>query len=546
MDTKKKLQQLKILFPQTSEEKLQIRAELEIELETKAKESQEQLQALPTPQSMNDLKSCLILVGKVKRYTDERAKVKADLSGLTIPRLKPRVVANILEKYLHIAKLGQNSEERAKSLAYYYDLDQGIYIPWQERWIQFALYVQDDLTPNELNQVMTFIRAEAKEYKQTIDPNLIVCNNKIYNRKTQKTEDFTPNYYFTTKLSTNYNEKAELPTFNGWNPKDWLNDLGDSNPQKIKLLWQVIAYTVNANSIKKHAFFFIDDGQGRTGKGTFQEMLAALVGEDNAYALRYKDFENTQNLGPAMNKALIIGDDNDPNFYNETSSNFKSMVTGDVILINAKYMQPYTARNTATIIQSMNGKPKQKDVTGGLLRRFKIIKFNHQYEDTPEGAKIKDDYVKRREVSEWLLKEAVKVDIGKIVDTEESKQLVHEMKIESDPVAYFMENHFNELKSTRIPVGFMFRFYRATREAEEGITKISMSPRTFTTKLRNYLPIGWELDTKNKTLGDYWNHKDKEVLKGYSVKICYDYFNGEFKSKRNKYQSLIFKKTKTE
>ena len=115
MNTEKKLQQLKILFPKTSEEKLQMRAELELELETKAKEKQEQFQALSTPQSMNDLKSCLILAGEVERYTDERAKVRADLSGLTIPRLKPRVVANILEKYLHIAKLGQNSEERAKS-----------------------------------------------------------------------------------------------------------------------------------------------------------------------------------------------------------------------------------------------------------------------------------------------------------------------------------------------------------------------------------------------------------------------------------------------
>lgn len=268
-------------------------------------------------------------------------------------------------------------------------------------------------------------------------------------------------------------------------------------------------------------------------------MLMSVVGPGNFASLRLKEFESEFKLASALGVSLIIGDDNNPNDYHEENSNFKSMVTGDIILVNPKGLPPYTAKSHALIVQSMNGLPKLKDTTGGNLRRFIVIKFNHQYEDTPEGRRIKDDYIKRKEFREWLLKEAVKVDIENLAITDESKSAVEKLKTENDPVAFFMETYFPELKSERIPTAFLFKFYQATNKFETGQIG-SMTQRTFTKKVIKLLPPGWSYSKKDMYVGEHWNHEDMETLRKYNPPIAYEYDN----AKRDNYarQGLIYRK----
>lgn len=332
------------------------------------------------------------------------------------------------------------------------------------------------------------------------------------------------------------NLAASEPDFNGWKLSEWIKELSDGDQSKEKLIWQLIASTVNANYVQPYAFFLVDNGQGRTGKSTFETLLKNLVGKANYSSLMLVEFEHDFKLATAMGRALIIGDDNNPKDYNENSANFKSMVTGDVVLINPKGLPPYTDQSTATIVQSMNALPKFKDATGGTLRRLKIIRFNHQYPDTPAGRKIKDEYIKDTSLLEWVLKKAVTIDIERLEDTEESRGEVREIKQQSDPIAYFMQEYFPELTSERIPTAFLFKYFLAVMAYENNPSRITQ--RGFTERLKGNLPEGWRYERKRKYVGNWWNDSDIEVLNTYDRKNVYPY---EPKP-RQTYQALIYKK----
>ena len=492
------------------------------------------------PETMQDLEQLLKAEGQLWR--DENTKVNENTGEIKVPKIPARTIANILEKHLKTTVLGKDKKEADKALPYFYDLDEGIYVNFSRTLEQLCLKIEPRAKIAERREAIEYIRLEAPRNELTTDETKIVCNNGIYNTQTQQLEPFNPKYFFTAKIQTNYNPDAEEPIINGWSVSNWFKEIAGDVPDKLTLLWQLIASTINSNYLQPYAFFLIDDGQGRTGKGTFQELLMALVGPGNYASLKLRDFENDFKLAQAMGTALIIGDENDPNEFHEDNSIFKSMVTGDIVLINPKGLRPYTAQSRALIVQSMNGRPKLLDTSGGTLRRFKIIKFLHQYKDTPEGRKIKDDYITRPEVLEWILKEAVKIDITSLVETSENKAEVEKIRTENDPVAYFMETYFNELKSSRIPVAFLFKFFQATQRYETGrFNSSSMTQRGFTRKLNKLLPAGWKYERKSMYVGDFWNHDDIKIIIKYSPEIGHAYYEATKDQPRTYCQPLIYR-----
>ena len=271
---------------------------------------------------------------------------------------------------------------------------------------------------------------------------------------------------------------------------------------------------IDGHSILNRAFFGLPDLTNAAGQHTnavygFLNIMFKIM--DNAGSLLLKEFEEPFTLATAMDKTVIIGDDNHPGDYNEKSVNFKRMVTGERVLVNPKGIPPYTSRSKATIIQSMNALPKFADTTGGLTRRIIMIKFNHHFKKTPEGDKVKHDYIYRNDVLEWLLHEALETDISTIRQLDESAAELHKMELESDPVLYYMEIYFPLLESTRIPTYFLFKDFLAHMASENRPSRINQA--TFTKRAKKYLPPGWKNGKQRP--GDGWKEQDLKRLNDY-------------------------------
>lgn len=252
---------------------------------------------------------------------------------------------------------------------------------------------------------------------------------------------------------------------------------------------------INANYISEISIFFLSE-QGRTGKSTFQQLLTNLVGKQNTASLKIKEFESDFKLASAYGKSLVIGDDNNPKDFNETSENFKSVVTGDNVLLNPKGREPFTTTLTPFVVQSMNGLPRFKDITDGMQRRLRILLFNHSYKGTGNNRRIKEEYIYDHRLLEYILSKVIDLEFDEVEDTEESRQAIHELVVENSAVLAFFEDIFHELESDRLPMKFLFKLFQAWSAYENQPT--TMKQNTFTKELKPIVEKdGWTYERKN-------------------------------------------------
>lgn len=469
------------------------------------------------PVTMNQLFS--ILKEQGQNWRDEHVKVLKN-GEECIQYVPPRTIADILKRYVLFAVIGKKEKDFEKANLAYYDLDAGIYKYNVTSIQKLIIAVERNANIKQRKETMEYLRLDAPQKHPTDSRNLIIVGNGVFNKKTKKLEPYSPKYIFTSKISTNYNPQAQEPNFKGWSLSKWFKDIAENDKDKETLLWQSLACSINPNLTPDVAIFLVDNGQGRTGKSTFERLLENLVGIDNHAPLKLKEFENDFKLANAQGVKLIIGDDNNPNDYNKTSENFKRVATGETILINPKSLPLFSTQFNCFIVQSMNGLPRFKDDSDALLRRIKIIKFNHQYNDKTANKDIKEKYIKDKRLLEWILSKVIIMDFDFMIDTEESRQEIKELKIANDPVAYYVNEHLDDLKSKRLPIVFLFKHFQATSDYENNPQK--MKQQTFTRRIRPLLESkGYTYSRNSLAPLTYWNTDDEKLLEQYDINYKY-------------------------
>jgi len=112
-------------------------------------------------------------------------------------------------------------------------------------------------------------------------------------------------------------------------------------------------------------------GSGANGKGTLANIVQALHGRYSAASPSKLDgFHAATTLGAS----LIYCDEAPPQNWCEQT--IKSMIAGEAISIDRKYMAPITARITGKWLILANHIPVVKDQSHGFWRRFDIVPFS--------------------------------------------------------------------------------------------------------------------------------------------------------------------------
>lgn len=169
--------------------------------------------ALDKPQSMAELAERLRAEGDLWR--DVNTKITED-GNIKVPRMPPRTIADILKKYLITAVIDDSDKEVDRSLIYFYNIDTGIYSALTRPIEKLCLAVDRRAGMRERKEAIEYIRLESPRKSLNTDSHLIVCNNGIFNKNTGKLEPFSPNYFFTAKIATDYNPDAKEPIYNDW------------------------------------------------------------------------------------------------------------------------------------------------------------------------------------------------------------------------------------------------------------------------------------------------------------------------------------------
>ncbi|WP_052998421.1 phage/plasmid primase, P4 family [Staphylococcus aureus] len=454
-------------------------------------------------QGSKDIKQLLNQLGHEERTKMEENWIEEGKRGRKPTTISPIKCAYILNE--HLTFILFDDEENTKLAMYQFD--EGIYTQNTTIIKRVISYLEPKHNSNKADEVIYHLTNMVDIKEKTNSPYLIPVKNGIFNRKTKQLEAFTPDYVFTTKISTKYNPNVVRPNLNGWDFEHWLYEIACADKEIVTLLWEVINDSMNGNYTRKKAIFFV--GDGNNGKGTFQELISNLVGYKNVASLKVNEFDHEFKLSVLEGKAVVIGDDVPVGINIEDSSNFKSVVTGDSVLVNVKNKQPYRTEFRCTVIQSTNGMPKFTDKTGGTNRRLLIVPFNADFNDSNENVDIKEQYLKDNHVLEYVLYKAINLEFDRFTIPQVSKKMLEIYKQDNDSVYDFKIEEFDQWNIQKVPKKVVYYRYRAFCEENGYMGK--MSDRTFYRRFEKYLGKEWNTDAKCR----YSSIDELEEIVGY-------------------------------
>lgn len=402
-------------------------------------------------------------------------------------RLSTAKTVQILMKYIRFCAIDDK--------LFMYQPDEGIWTMNENDVARLIAIIQPNASTKQIGDISNQIRLKAEKRSVDTERYLVPCKNGIYNTKTKTLEAFSPNYVFLSKLVTDYNPTIEMPVLNGWTPESFIKELSNNDTEIETLLYQVINDAVHPNYSRKKAIWLY--GSGSNGKSTYQDVIKNIVGNDCYSTLKFNEFSERFRLHSLIGKSVNIGDDVNAGVRVDDSSNFNSIVTHDSVTIEEKYKSPYHTTLYCTLIQSTNEMPTIRNKTNGTYRRMLIVPFENQFEDTPENWEIKENYIKSKEVLEWILAKALSMDFEQFINPNASKALLEEYKADNDAILAFKQDVFDvfvENGVQTIPVATLYEVYKAWCK-RNNITAIR--DRKFNKELSEVLGKKWKRDSKH-------------------------------------------------
>lgn len=418
-----------------------------------------------------------------------------------------------------------NEDPKLDRNLYFFDYDKGVYSQDENDLESLVLAVVPEMTNTRTRQNLLDTILKLPTSKIPVVPNfvltagrdLIAVGNGVLNLKTKKLIPYSPRLYITSKIDTNYNPNAcKEPIYNGWSWSRSLKEISDGDLDKLKLLWQVVKAAICGYSDLRQSVLLVDDGHGKTGKSTFEDALVGVVGKSNTAQLRLAEMSDETKLVDAVDKRLIIGDDNDVHTIISRYDYLNPVISGERIRVRNYYQKSQSTTLHTFVLQSCNGIPPFKNATVAFFNRLKIIKFNHRHNSEKLADwRVKNDYIKRKEFREWLLWYVVNnVEVGiSLVNTQENNDLIADAQVENDTVENFIENWLPDLNSTVIPVSWLYDYYTTTCVVDSMASDSILSRKRFVREIMNKDKFAAHWDKKAKRLStDTFLYSDVKIL----------------------------------
>lgn len=462
------------------------------------------------PTNMWELYSLLFDLGEEWREANKEEKeiTKGNRKGeveTKIPRPSVSEVARILLKHCHFTFIGYGHLTDSSQL-YFYHLDLGYYIASRDVVNKLILKFDSRLTSKRFTEeVITFLRTETRIKPPMQEHHLIPVKNGIFNLHTKQLESFSPERIITAKIKTGYSPAARKPILGGWFDFDkWLKTLANGDDEIVALLWQVMNEAINPNRTRKK--MVILTGDGNNGKGTFQALLENLIGKENISNLKPDQFQEQHLLSALAGKVCNIGDDISDKKL-DSVSDLMSIVTGDTIQVNPKHLQPYEATYRLLCIFSGNGIPRSRNKSQGWYRRLCIVPFNADFNGKTERPEIKDEFIKDKELLEWVLFKILNmVDFDRFIEPQAVQKEIEKYKEDNDfyysfVKSFYIPNGFHELQ--HVPLSIVKQWLMDYTE-DEGIKNANLwgHGKKTTDTLNKMTEGNYTVKTGRVSLGD--------------------------------------------
>ncbi len=191
-------------------------------------------------------------------------------------------------------------------------------------------------------------------------------------------------------------------------------------------------------------------------------MIRNLLGPDGHTSIPIAKFDKPFALAKLIQATAIIVDENPVGAFAKDLGDFKSVITGDEFTLERKYQDPLAVSFNGQVIQCVNDFPKSRDKSSSYARRQLFVPFrNHFGGDGVERKYIKHDYLKRSDVLEYVLKEALHMDHTAFSNPPACQALLLRFQQENSPVVAFWLEHADDYVWDFLPGTFLYDVYKA-------------------------------------------------------------------------------------
>lgn len=465
----------------------------------------------PSPRAVEE--QLLTLVGHVCKV--ENAKTRVATEKLPLPRvLTCWQIAAILHR-LHVIKEvvpgGMSETTGVGVLAIYQRAgrDRGTYRPAElsgaSSLEKLAQAYNPSLDEKGFKEVKRLVRLYAERRTETSDPDLIPMDDVIFDYRTNERIEFSPEYVFLAKFHTALPEQQPaLPripddrcTGGYWDPESWTQEMHPGEGM-ADYIWKVRGAMLRNRVNWKKAFLFYDP-LGSTGKGTENELIRSLIGHDNCVSVPLSDFGTPFGTEPLVGALANIVDELAVGEHYRRLSDFKATVTHDRITINRKHEKALSYKPNLGSLFNLNEHIDASDKTGSLLRRFTLIPFTKRFLGATDNPSIKEDYVRRQEVREYIAYRVL-VDMPKFWDIAADepplvRQALEEYRLESQSVAAWADECLGQFEGDMIAFAQAHAHYYAwTKERNPAARPVDQ--RQFTLEVKQLVdPDEWVVPT---------------------------------------------------
>lgn len=477
-------------------------------------------------------------LGKYKeewqRYKDEAIDSISDVNDLDKVRMKKRktpfhIMADFLMAHLIVVSISETGDTGEECL-FVYNPKEGIYQPARGIVAKLAKGLEPAYRISDISETIYTLSCNCDNVNVYNGSRYIALGNCIYDTHHKLRIKYSPSIVFTHKVQVSYNPEAKSPVLGGWSVDSWISELFNNDVELVHLAWQIISSVIRGYADERIIWLI---GKGGTGKGSFQELLINLVGRKNTASMKLIELDGKNRFATSqlVDKHLVIGDDNPIDKSVKDPSTMFSLVTHDIVTIEKKGKQPYSARLTPVIVQSANRLIKIQGDKEAIARRTFILPFVSEFNKDGYKREIKQVYLKRQDVLEYVLKNALEYDISdgfKDISQHPAIKEIHGKSMTS--VEQFSSYLFSRVKSTFLPNSFMLWAYKQFCEGN-GLER--GTKEAFHKELKDALPPDWVFKPTLSTCKDFdegdsvhfihsesFNLDATKRYKGYVMKSC--------------------------
>lgn len=388
--------------------------------------------------------------------------------------------------------LSDNRFINVKGLLYRYH--KGVYLDDGEQFIEAESQnkLGNESRQNRIGETIYYIKVDSYTEPERVNPpdkgHLINVENGLYDWIEGNLLPHTPEYLSTIRIPIEYNPEATCPTVDYFLESTLPKDC-------VPIAEELFGYALIPYVRFEKAFMFT--GTGANGKSTFLTLLEKFVGSDNVSKVPLQELdEHRFKRAELFGKLLNLFADLDARDL-QSSTYFKTVVSGDMIDAERKHQDPFFFRPFARLAFSANELPRSPDNSYAYFRRWCIIPFPKRFEGRDADKSLADKLTEPSELS-GLLNRALKGLHGLFSNegfTESAtvKASLDDYKKQNDTIAAFINDCCAFDANAETERGELFTAYQKYCE-NEGYKEISRI--ACYNRIRAYTQVGERKEAK--------------------------------------------------